>query len=384
MLSGELFLILHRLNLCKNFFWQKMKHQSGLILAGIMCGAIALGSVVTLPPVAIAQNPDSEQTRIRIYENASPAVVTIQTSDGSGSGFIVSKDGLIITNQHVVGQAKTVTVILKNGNKVQADVIGFANNAVDLAAIKIRKPGKNLPVLPLASSGNVKVGQSVYAIGTPFGNPDIRNNYTTGIISSINPEGFIYHSASINPGNSGGPLLNSKGQVIGVNTAFFSADIMGNITSSGIGISISLDVIKSFLTDIKLGKAPKTAGVINYAKAKTRDLPLDGQVITDRFEPGVLITKNNRYYKEYKFAGKKGEIITIEMNSKEVDPKLELWRVDDELQEHFLSKNDDISNQNFNAKLVTVLPEDGIYILKAQSSDLLETGQYEIKATISK
>ncbi len=369
-----------------------MKNQSGLILTGIMCGAIALGSVITLPPVTYAQNSDSEQTRIDIYEKASPAVVTIKMDDGSsGSGFIVNKDGLIITNQHVVDNAKTVTVILKNGSKVQADVVGFANNAVDLAAIKIRKPGNNLPVLPLAPSNNVKVGQSVYAIGSPLGNPDIRNNYTTGIISSLDTEGFIYHSASINPGNSGGPLLNSKGQVIGVNSAVLTTSVKDGDdnpigrASSGISISISMNLINSFLTDIKQGKAPPISPrVINPDKSKITELPLDGSVINDSFEPGVLITENNRYFKLYKFSGKQGQIITIAMNSKEVDPKLQLWRVDDEQKFHLVGRNDDISNQNFNAKLVTVLPEDGTYILLAQSSDLLESGQYEIKATVSK
>ncbi|HEY9702210.1 MAG TPA: PPC domain-containing protein, partial [Allocoleopsis sp.] len=155
--------------------------------------------------------------------------------------------------------------------------------------------------------------------------------------------------------------------------------------NAGINGAISLDLVNSFLTDIKQGKAPKiSARVINPEKSKVTVLPLDGTVITEQFEPGFLITENNRYYKLYSFLGKKGQTITIEMNSKEVDSKLELWRIDANQKEHLVSKNDDISNQNFNAKLVTVLPEDGTYILLAQSSDMLESGQYQIKATISK
>lgn len=195
----------------------------------------------------ISQNSE-EQTRIKVYQKASPAVVYINTGKASGSGFIVSQDGLIITNAHVLEDAPaTVTVILEDGKRLPADVIGFAKNGLDLAAIKIRNQ-KNLPTLSLAKSA--QVGQSVYAIGSPFGY-DNQNNFTAGVLSNLDEQdGIIKHDARINPGNSGGPLLNSQAQVIGVNTAI---QLDRNGSNTGISIAILVNKIQPFLTAIRQG-----------------------------------------------------------------------------------------------------------------------------------
>ena len=195
----------------------------------------------------ISQNSE-EQTRIKVYQQASPSVVYINTGKFFGSGFIVSQDGLIITNAHVLQDAPaTVTVILEDGKRLPADVIGFAKNGLDLAAIKIRNQ-KNLPTLSLAKSA--QVGQSVYAIGSPFGY-DNQNNFTAGVLSNLDEQdGIIKHDARINPGNSGGPLLNSQAQVIGVNTAI---RLDRNGSNSGISIAILVNKIQPFLTAISQG-----------------------------------------------------------------------------------------------------------------------------------
>ena len=208
---------------------------------------LALTSANHYSQSIISQNSE-EQTRIKVYQKASPAVVYINTGKASGSGFIVSQDGLIITNAHVLQDAPaTVTVILEDGKRLPADVIGFAKNGLDLAAIKIRNQ-RNLPTLSLAKSA--QVGQSVYAIGSPFGY-DNQNNFTAGVLSNLDEQdGIIKHDARINPGNSGGPLLNSQAQVIGVNTAI---RLDRNGSNSGISIAILVNKIQPFLTAIRQG-----------------------------------------------------------------------------------------------------------------------------------
>lgn len=208
---------------------------------------LALTSANHYSQSIISQNSE-EQTRIKVYQKASPAVVYINTGKASGSGFIVSRDGLIITNAHVLEDAPaTVTVILEDGKRLPANVIGFAKNGLDLAAIKIRHQ-RNLPTLSLAKSA--QVGQSVYAIGSPFGY-DNQNNFTAGVLSNLDEQdGIIKHDARINPGNSGGPLLNSQAQVIGVNTAI---RLDRNGSNSGISIAILVNKIQPFLTAIRQG-----------------------------------------------------------------------------------------------------------------------------------
>ena len=116
----------------------------------------------------LAQDATEEETNIRVYEKASPAVVSIDTDKTNGSGAIVTPDGLVLTNAHVVSSGGTVTVTLADGRKLEADVIGFGEDGLDLAVLKIRN-ASNLPTIPIANSGSVKVGQRAFAIGNPFG-----------------------------------------------------------------------------------------------------------------------------------------------------------------------------------------------------------------------
>lgn len=159
---------------------------------------------------------------------------------GLGSGFIISHDGYILTNHHVVGDADRIVVKLSNGKEVQAKLIG-ADPKSDVAVIKIA--GDNLPVLPLGNSDTLEVGEWVIAIGNPFG---LTHTTTVGVVSAKGRSGmgiedyedFIQTDAAINPGNSGGPLLNLKGEVVGINTAIFSRS--GGYMGIGFAIPINM------------------------------------------------------------------------------------------------------------------------------------------------
>jgi serine protease Do len=173
------------------------------------------------------QNPSPQQKRML---------------QGQGSGFIISSDGYILTNNHVVGDADKVLVKLLDGREFTAKTIG-TDPPTDVAVIKI--DAKNLPVLPLGDSGKLEVGEWVLALGNPFG---LSHTLTAGIISALGRssigiadyEDFIQTDAAINPGNSGGPLINLEGQAIGINTAIFSQS--GGYM--GIGFAIPINLVK--------------------------------------------------------------------------------------------------------------------------------------------
>ncbi|MDJ0534497.1 MAG: trypsin-like peptidase domain-containing protein [Xenococcaceae cyanobacterium MO_207.B15] len=334
----------------------------------------------------LAQSTE-EQIRIRVYQQASPAVVMIKTSQGYGSGFIVTQDGLIVTNSHVVENAgKTVKVLLADEREVIADLVGFEDQGADLAAIKIRG-ASNLPVLPLGSFDSLLEGQSVYAIGSPFGK--YYNSYTDGIVSNLDPKRkLIQHSAPINPGNSGGPLLNSVGEVIGVNTSIelpqvidrqgrqIPVAVRGNI---GIAIAISTDVVQPFLVAVQNNNAPKVAiRPQNEIAQRLPALPVNGQAISATLKKGdPTLPTNNSYYHPYVFQGKAGQQIVVEMSSEQIDSGLFLVQLSTK---KIISKNDDISAENFNAKLVATLPEDGMYVIFANAFEVGELGNYAIRA----
>ena len=204
---------------------------------------------------------------IELFEDAAPSVVFITTSTtrqsyysmditeipkGSGTGFMWDDNGHIVTNFHVIEGGNKFTVMLSDQSSHYAEVIGIAPEK-DLAVLKISAPPNKLKALPASRSANLKVGQSAYAIGNPFG---FDQTLTTGVISALGREitaangrkiyDVIQTDAAINPGNSGGPLLNSSGKVIGVNTAIFSP----SGAYSGIGFSIPIDAVKAIVPDL--------------------------------------------------------------------------------------------------------------------------------------
>ena len=323
------------------------------------------------PNSAFAQDID-EQTNIRVYQRASQAVVSINAGDGTGSGSIISSDGLVLTNAHVVQGSQTVEVVLADGRKFQADVVGFGENGLDLAVVKIQGQ-TNLPAISFAQSP-VQVGQRAFAIGNPFG--QFQGTFTTGIVSRIdNERGLIQTDAAINPGNSGGPLLNRQGELIGVNTAIFSGPRGGNI---GIGFAIAIDKVQPFLTAVREGRASRTAQRLGPAPGDTppKPLALNGSAVTGRLGQGSsVLPVDNSFFDLYAFEGKAGQRVQIDMTSREIDSYLILLDPNgDEVTQ------DDDGGGGPNSRIVATLPADGTYLLMANSYEAGQAGAYSLKA----
>ncbi len=206
---------------------------------------------------SIAQS--DEQTSINVYRTASPAVVTINTSRGSGSGSIISPEGLVLTNHHVVRDATGGVVSVRTTTGRYTGQVIATDPTNDLALVRLNTSDR-LPTVRLSDAQSIQVGQRVFAIGSPFG---LSGTLTTGILSRIGRNGDLQTDAALNPGNSGGPLLNSRGELIGVNKAILSTG-GGNI---GIGFATSAVVAKDFVQQNRNRNTP-TASV-----ARTSDSP---------------------------------------------------------------------------------------------------------------
>lgn len=231
----------------------------------------------TLP--AAAQRSGEEQTVIRVARQASPAVVSVETRGGSGSGVIIRQDGVILTNAHVVGRSSIVQIKLADGRELQGWVLG-RDTALDIAVVRINATG--LPVAPIGNSDELEVGQAAIAIGNPLG---LERTVTSGVVSAVNrdPVGFglgglIQTDAAINPGNSGGPLLDSSGRVIGINTA-----VLRGATGLGFAVPINLanDVAQQLLTTGRISRAfvGISSGDINRELAAQYRLPVSEGII---------------------------------------------------------------------------------------------------------
>ncbi len=256
-----------------------------------------------------SNNTSAEEATIQLFENAAPSVAFITTSNvrrdywtrdmteiprGTGSGFVWDKQGHIITNYHVIQGADRAIVTLGDQSTYQATLVGAAPEK-DLAVLKIDVEGKDLTPLPAGTSGDLRVGQSVYAIGNPFG---FDQTLTTGVISALGREiesvgkvpirDVIQTDAAINPGNSGGPLLDSSGRLIGVNTAIFSP----SGSYAGIGFSIPVDVVNWVVPDlINYGKINRpTLGVELATPQDMKRLGMEG-ILVLRVSPGSAAQK---------------------------------------------------------------------------------------------
>ena len=245
-----------------------------------------------------------EQNNISVYKRNIPSVVNVTSramafdffyglvpQEGQGSGFVIDKEGHILTNYHVIADARQVEVTMHNRRKYKATVVG-TDPPHDLAVIQIKAP--DLTPAVLGDSRNLQVGQKVYAIGNPFG---LAGTMTRGIVSSIRPvrepngamiDEAIQTDAAINPGNSGGPLMNWRGEVIGINTMILSS--VGQ--NAGIGFAIPINTAKAVLNDLMtLGRVRRPAlGVrtiaINGELADEIGLPVDYGLLIIQVTPG--------------------------------------------------------------------------------------------------
>ncbi|NEQ33800.1 MAG: trypsin-like serine protease [Leptolyngbya sp. SIO4C5] len=346
------------------------------IISAIAPSGLLKSAAIPPIPAALAQSAADEQTSIRVYRQASPAVVAIDAGEGSGSGSLISSDGLVLTNAHVVRDARTVTVRLEDGRQFQGDVVGYGDRGLDVAAIQLRGNGTTFPSIPLAAANSVQVGQRAFAIGNPFG---LQGTFTVGIVSRLDSErGLIQTDAAINPGNSGGPLLNSQGELIGVNTSIFTTGANGG--SIGIGFAIDIQQIQPFLTAVEQGTAAQAA--TGSMRLGRRDQPpttisVDGPVVSGQLDSNSnVLPVDNSYFNVYAFEGNAGQPITVEMRSSEIDSFLILVAPDGST-----VGQDDDSGGNFNAKLSATLPTSGTYLVLANSYAPAEAGRYQIRVS---
>jgi S1-C subfamily serine protease len=291
--------LLLALLLVGGFYWFTTSARHGAFdLAHIRGEKIEVSEAASNAPLT----PD-EQNTVALYKRVLPAVVNVTSvsvaydffygavpQEGQGSGFIIDKEGHILTNYHVVQGARQLTVTLADKRQLKATVIG-ADPMHDLAVVKIDAP--NLTFVTLGDSKSLQVGQSVYAIGNPFG---LNGSMSRGIISSIRSirtaHGFIDEAiqtdAAINPGNSGGPLLNAHGEVIGIDTMILSETGQ----SAGIGFAIPINTAKAVLNDlVQYGRVKRPSlGIrglpVGPELAHEMGLPADNGVLIMDVYPG--------------------------------------------------------------------------------------------------
>jgi len=244
-----------------------------VVIGGLGGGALGAEAVISRLPAsntsassstaassasnAVAAQPVSAAA---LYKQAAPGIVTIttevarrgQTGEGTGSGIVLDTSGNILTNAHVIAGASQIQVTFSDGKTAAASVAG-SNTAADLAVVHVSVAASSLHPVPLGDSSAVRVGDAVYAIGAPFG---LAETMTAGIVSGLNRSnqgtgltGLIQTDAPINPGNSGGALLNTLGQVIGVNDSIESP-IAGNV---GVGFAIPINAVKQLLNSLEGG-----------------------------------------------------------------------------------------------------------------------------------
>jgi S1-C subfamily serine protease len=250
---------------------------------------ISGGSVKNAADVAArdAALTDDEAINVRVYRQTAPAVANILTKateydffmdpvpvEGAGSGFVIDERGYILTNFHVVQEAQSIEVVLGDQSRYPGKFIG-ADQRNDVALVKIDPKGKKIAALPLGDSSSLQVGQKVLAIGNPFG---FQSTLTTGVVSALGRtvqtsqstfiDEAIQTDAAINRGNSGGPLINSRGEVIGINSAIYTP----SGTTAGIGFAIPINTAKMIAHDLI------TDGRVHLAYLGIQTIPVGGSL----------------------------------------------------------------------------------------------------------
>ncbi|KAG8086461.1 hypothetical protein GUJ93_ZPchr0010g9975 [Zizania palustris] len=281
-----------------------LSSATGSLIVALASAALILGDVGAASAFVVAtprKLQADELATVRLFQENTPSVVYItnlavrqdaftldvlEVPQGSGSGFVWDKSGHIVTNFHVIRGASDIRVTLADQSVYEAQVVGFDQDK-DVAVLRIKGPKEKLRPIPVGVSADLLVGQKVYAIGNPFG---LDHTLTTGVISGLRREissaatgrpiqDVIQTDAAINPGNSGGPLLDSSGNLIGVNTAIYSP----SGASSGVGFSIPVDTVGGIVDQlIKFGKVTRPILGIKFAPDQSvEQLGLSGVLVLD-------------------------------------------------------------------------------------------------------
>lgn len=300
----------------------------------LVAGALLLQTATAQDYSSFKTN--DEANNIEVFKQASPSVVFITNSrlirsfyspnpqevpQGSGSGFIWNAEGYVVTNFHVVQQANRVTVTLQDGTTYDATAVGVEPDK-DLAVLKIDAPNEKLVPVQLGDSSLLEVGRKVVAIGNPFG---LDTTMTVGVVSALGREidsvsrrkirDVIQTDAAINPGNSGGPLLNSLGQLIGVNTAIYSP----SGASSGIGFAIPVNTVKKIVPElIAYGRVqtpilPVTLFSQSQADYLRSRVGIEGVMVGDVLEGSSLEQQGMRGLTRNRYGWELGDVI-VEMD----------------------------------------------------------------------
>lgn len=266
------------------------------------------GGLLLPPPVSGQQLTPEEEVNVRVYQRAAAAVANILTRaiaydfffnpvpvEGAGSGFLIDAAGHILTNDHVIAGAASIEVVLGDRSRYRARVVG-GDQRNDLALLQIDLGDHPVTPLELGDSDRLQVGQRVLAIGNPFG---FQSTLTTGVVSALGrtvqtgPNTFIERAiqtdAPINRGNSGGPLLNTQGQVVGINAAIFSP----TGTTAGIGFAIPINTARRVVNDLlRYGRVRRAwlgvvrAEALDPTLAALLGLPVRQGVLVEQVEPG--------------------------------------------------------------------------------------------------
>ncbi|KAL2252467.1 protease Do-like 1, chloroplastic [Sesamum indicum] len=325
----------------------------------VLCASVALSASLFVADVDSASAfvvttprklQSDELATVRLFQENTPSVVYItnlaarqdaftldvlEVPQGSGSGFVWDTDGHIVTNYHVIRGASDLKVTLADQSTYDAKVVGFDQDK-DVAVLRIDAPEDKLRPIPIGVSADLLVGQKVYAIGNPFG---LDHTLTTGVISGLRREissaatgrpiqDVIQTDAAINPGNSGGPLLDSSGNLIGINTAIYSP----SGASSGVGFSIPVDTVSGIVDQlVKFGKVTRPILGIKFAPDQSvEQLGVSGVLVLDApangpaGKAGLLPTKRDAYGRLIL-----GDIITS-VNGKKVTNGSDLYRILDQ------------------------------------------------------
>lgn len=364
----------------KNMFWLVL----GIVLAWLVLpffqripGSSPVAEPLKVTPAAAFTT--QEERTISVFETASPSVVYITTTDkvldfwtrnvserpsGTGTGFVWDKNGHIVTNYHVVEGYKTAKVRLSDQRIFDVDVVG-ASTRHDLAVLKMRETKEVPPPVQIGTSSELKVGQTVLAIGNPFG---LDHTLTTGVVSalgrSIDGEGstnttmedLIQTDAAINPGNSGGPLLDSSGRVIGVNVAIYSP----SGASAGIGFAIPVDTVNRVVPQLV-----QNGRYIRPVLGITMNDEVTGRVVDRLGVQGVLVLEVAPDSPAQK-SGLKGTTVKandelilgdiiqsidgkLVTNTSELTAAMDKYKLNDTVKVHFL--RDGVNQQEVDVKL---------------------------------